>query len=103
MSIPGLVVVLVVLITCFFAPGWVPYRPDRGWIGVKRILCGTAAVWIALAVTLILFHVLNVTVVLRSDFVFLFIGASLYWIPLLLIRVIQLGLRDRKPAQGSVA
>ncbi|KAE9632403.1 hypothetical protein [Parasedimentitalea maritima] len=96
-------VVLVVLVTCFFAPSWMEDRQDRDWLGVKRMLLGIAAVWIALSATLILFHLFGAAVVLRLDFLFLFLSSSVYWIPFLLIRVIQLGLRDRKFAQGSVA
>ena len=103
MSVLSFAVVLVVLVTCFFAPSWIAYRPDRDWLGVKRMLLGIAAVWMALSTTLILFQLLGAAVVLRLDFVFFFLSSSAYWIPFLLVRVIQLGLRDRKSSQGSDA
>ncbi len=103
MSVLSFTVVLVVLLTCFFAPSWIAFRRDRGWLGVKRVLLGIAAVWIALSATLVLFHLFGAAVVLRLDFVFFFLSSSVYWVPFLLVRVIQLGLRDRKSSQGAVA
>lgn len=95
----SMILIFAMLLTCFWAPGLVDYREDR-FTGLRRFMTGVAAVAVVLFISVEAMVVLGLTVRIPigvfSNFLFLWISTAVYWVPFLLVRVVQLGLRDRK-------
>ena len=93
-------IVCIVLLLPFTVPAMLPRRSTTEWIGVKRFVLVSVAIAAALIPVQLLFLPMGPWRLLPIDLVVLWLGTAVYWMPLLVLRLVQLGLRERREFAG---
>ena len=97
----AVLIVCIVLLVPFTVPAMLPRRAAGEWIAAKRFGLTSVAVAAALIPIQILFLPMGPMRLLPIDVILLWLGTAVYWVPLLILRLVQLGLRERREFAGS--
>ena len=97
MSLFGIVVFLAVVLACFFVPPLVRWQKDAKWLTAKRFFAGSVAVGLLVAtLEAVFWGAIGPKGAFQREIFFLWLGTSVYWVPLLAIRITQLGMKERR-------
>ncbi|PHO04682.1 hypothetical protein CSC82_08575 [Rhodobacteraceae bacterium 4F10] len=97
MSLFNFLSFLAIVLSCFFVPSFFRWRKDVNWLSAKRFFAGAIAVGFLLACLQFSFWgAIGPKWAFLREVAFLWLGTAIYWGPLLIIRIAQLVMRERR-------